>query len=132
MEVSWHRGHVVGQIYLFHALRNRFAFLRLIASLFRMGLGHVYSNLVGALCCQLDVSIQLITLLEYSYRIRMCECHILRNLVPSKMSRACSEVGCCVKGVSLFFSFHIGIMPKLKDSFTRRQAVIFHSTQFGT
>ena len=48
----------------------------------------------------------------------MCECLILRKLVPSKVSRFWSEVGFCVKGVLKFFSFHIGVMPKLKDRFT--------------
>ena len=49
------------------------------------------------------------------------------------MSRSWPEVGCCVKGSSVIFhSLHIGIMPKLKDRFARRHAVILHSSQAAT
>ena len=100
---------------------------------FEYCLEHGYSSVVGVVCCHVDVWYQLSTLLQYSNWIRNCVCPILRNLVTSKMSRSCSEVGCCVKGGSVIFhSLHIGIMPKLKNRLARRHSVILHSSQAAT
>ena len=35
-------------------------------------------------------------------------------------------------GALIFHSLHIVIMPKVKDSFARRHAVVLHFTQVGT
>ena len=50
VEASWHLWPVMGLIYLSQALRSRFAFLRLLGSLFWMCFLHGYSSLFGVVC----------------------------------------------------------------------------------
>ena len=55
VEVSGFLGPLVGLIYVFKALRRRFAFIRFLVSQVLMCLGYGCSSLVGVVCFQIDV-----------------------------------------------------------------------------
>ena len=106
VEASRHLWPVMGLIYLSQDPRSRFAFLRLLGSPVRMCFVHGYFSHFGVVCLSVRCLRPADHFLEYSYWILMCECLILRKLVPSKVSRFWSKVGFCVNWwFSNFFHF---------------------------
>ena len=72
VEASWHFWPVMGLIYLFQAVRSRFAFLRFLGSLVRMCFVHGYSSLFGVVC----FSVRCLRPADHSSRVFLLDTYV--------------------------------------------------------